>query len=197
MSYAYEWDNGQQLVVENDGARTLVALSSRSEGQRQSQTVGFDTGPWSASPLLFRMHTDLVLCIEAQSSPQFLLVRAGTVRRLDDQPDLNQAEKLSLHPTERPVTMKPLEPMKPLAPLKPLEPIPPMEPMKPMAPLRPMPPMEMQLGDMRMSMGGNKPVGERKPTEERALRFCTQCGEPVQESDRFCGQCGQPLRATH
>jgi len=182
MSYAYEWDNGQQLVVENDGARTLVGLSSRSEGQRQSQTVGFDTGPWSTSPLLFRMQGDLILCVETQADPQFLLVRAGTVRRLDGKPDLSQAETLPLDPAERPGAMRPIKSMEPLPPLKPLE------PMKPLPPLKPMGPMEMRMGDMRMSMGRDE------AGEERAPRFCTQCGEPVKEGDRFCGQCGQPLR---
>jgi hypothetical protein len=50
MGYAYELENGQQLVVESDGDDTLVALSSGSEGQQQSQATGFDTGKWSKAP---------------------------------------------------------------------------------------------------------------------------------------------------
>ena len=53
MSYTYEFENGQELVIENDGAETLFSLSSGSENQQQSQATGFDTGKWSTAPTLF------------------------------------------------------------------------------------------------------------------------------------------------
>jgi len=43
MSYKYELENGQQVVIENDGGETLVSLSSGSESQQQSQATEFDT----------------------------------------------------------------------------------------------------------------------------------------------------------
>jgi len=63
--------------------------------------------------------------------------------------------------------MKPMEPMKPMAPMTPMKP---MEPMKPMGSMRP---MELRMGDMHMSMG------KREKEEEKAKRFCTQCGKPA------------------
>jgi rRNA maturation endonuclease Nob1 len=56
--------------------------------------------------------------------------------------------------------------------------------MKPMGGMRP---MEMRMGGMHMSMGS----AEKEP--RAAKRFCTQCGQPVQNEDRFCASCGHSL----
>ena len=75
MGYAYELENGQQLVVESDGDDTLVALSSGSEGQQQSQATGFDTGKWSKAPALFPLKKDLVLRVERKDGAWFIRAR--------------------------------------------------------------------------------------------------------------------------
>jgi hypothetical protein len=184
MSYVYESENGHRLVVENNGAHTQIALSSGSEGQQQSQATGFETGKWSKPPVLYRLKRDLVLCLETKDGTQFIRVRGSEIRRLQSEPDLEEAEKLRFSKSDRSPGMQPMKPMKPMRPMRPTEP---MEPMEPMRPMEPMKPMEMRMGDMHMSMGGNEP-----PTET-TQRFCTQCGQPVSKGDRFCGQCGHPL----
>jgi hypothetical protein len=190
MSYIYESENGQRLVVENDGDHTQIGLSSGSEGQQQSQATGFETGKWSNPPALYRLKRDLVLRLETKDGTQFIRMRGSEVRRLQSEPDLGAAEKLPLSKSDRPPRMRPMEPMKPMEPMRPMEPMKPMEPMRPlepMEPMEPMQPMEMRMGDMHMSMGGTE------SRTEVTQRFCTQCGQPVNKGDRFCGQCGHPL----
>jgi predicted amidophosphoribosyltransferase len=46
--------------------------------------------------------------------------------------------------------------------------------------------MEMQMGDMKMSMGDTKTVSK--------VRFCRQCGAKVAATDRFCSSCGHQLQ---
>ena len=175
MSYAYETENGQRLVVESNGDHTEIALSSGSEGQQQSQATGFETGKWSKPPTLYRLKRDLILRLETKDGPQFIRVRGSEIRRLQSEPDLKAAEKLRLSKSDRPSGMRPMEPMRP------------MKPMEPMEPMKPMEPMEMRMGNMHMRMGGDE------PPSEGAQRFCTRCGHPVSTGDRFCGQCGHPL----
>lgn len=181
MSYAYEMESGQQLVVENDGNETLVALSSGSEGQQQSQATGFDTGKWSKAPTLYRVRKDLVLRLETSGGSQFLRVRGDRIERVRTEPDLEGAEKFSLRKSSHGVAMKPMAPMKPMK-------MKPMEPMKPMKPMKGMRPMEMRMGDMHMRMGG-------RDESQSQQRFCTGCGKAAQKEDSYCGSCGNKLSA--
>ncbi|MBW0000199.1 MAG: zinc-ribbon domain-containing protein [Verrucomicrobia bacterium] len=180
MSYVYESENGQQLVVENDGDYTQVSLSSGSGGQQQSQATGFETGKWSKPPALYRLNRDWVLRLETEDGPQFVRMQGSEIRRLQSEPDLEAAEKLPFDRSDRPPRLRLMEPLRPMEP---------MEPMKPMEPMGPMRSMELRMGNMRMSMGGPEPRTETEVTQ----RFCTQCGAPVSKGDRFCGQCGHPL----
>jgi hypothetical protein len=66
MTYAYDLENGQRLMVQNDGGNTIVALSSGDEGQQQSQSTGFTTGKWSKTPELFRTRGNLILRVEGK-----------------------------------------------------------------------------------------------------------------------------------
>jgi len=181
MSYAYEMDDGRELLVENDGDRTLIALASGDEGQQQSQGNGFTTGKWAKAPTLFRLKKQLLLRIETKNGPEFIGIRGSQIQSLKSEPDLGDAEKLSLKKSSKAAAMKPMAPMRPMRPMEP------MKPMKPMKEMRRMRPMEMQMGDMRMSMGSGEGTGE---TERR---YCTQCGKPVEAEDRFCGACGSKL----
>ncbi len=175
MTYAYDLENGQRLVVENDGENTLVALSSGGEGQQQSQATGFDTGKWTNAPALFRTKEGLVLRIESKGGAEFFSVRGGGIQRMRGEPDLEDAGELKLRESKETLAMEPMKPMKG------------MQPMEPMKPMRSMRPMEMRMGNMQMSMGGT----EEEPKSEK--RFCTQCGKPAQKTDRFCGSCGNKL----
>lgn len=182
MSYTYELENGQQLVIENDGGETLVSLSSGSESQQQSQATGFDTGKWSKTPTLFQLKEDLVLRLETEDGPQFIRVRGDSIQRMRSEPDLQAAEKLRLQKSDKAAGMTPMQPMKPLKGMEP------MKPMKPLEPMKPMRPMKMRMGDMQMSMGRGAAEGESEQ------RFCPNCGKPVDKSDRFCGSCGKEVR---
>ena len=173
MSYTYELENGQQLVIEDDGGETLVSLSSGSESQQQSQATGFDTGKWSKTPTLFQLKEDLVLRLETKDGPLFIRVRGDSIQRMRSEPDLQAAEKLRLKKSDKAAGMTPMQPMKPL---------------KGMEPMKPMRPMKMRMGDMQMSMGRGAAEGESEQ------RFCPNCGKPVDKSDRFCGSCGKEVR---
>ena len=172
MRYAAELIYGQHLIVENDAAEsTLVTLSSSSEGQQQSQRIGFNTGKWSSAPALFRLENDYILRVNTSAGARFITVRGNQVRSLQGAPDMDEAEEIPMKGGEarRGAVM---------------EPMPPLAPMEPMKPLQPLNPMEMRTGNMRMSMGSDEKAGE----SER--RFCTQCGQPIGRGDRFCAYCG-------
>ena len=175
MTYAYDLENGQRLIVENDGNDTLVALSTMDEGQQQSQCTGFVTGKWSKPPELFRTSGKCVLRLESKEGVEFIRIRGSQIQLMQSEPELENAERLKLKKSDESVTMKPMEPMKPMKP---------MEPMKPMGRMRP---MEMRMGGMHMSMGS------AEKESEAAKRFCTQCGKPARDEDRFCGNCGHAL----
>jgi hypothetical protein len=131
MSYAYKMENGQQLLVDNEGDQTRVSLGQGEGGsQQQSQGNTFDTGSWSKPPTLLRAGQDLMLRVEAKNGTRFIRVRGDDIQLLNDEPDLRQAEQLDLSESDQPAGMKPMEPMQPM---KPMEPMKPMKPMKPMS----------------------------------------------------------------
>jgi hypothetical protein len=193
MTYTYDLDNGQRLLVENDGDSTLVALSSGDEGQQQSQSTGFDTGKWSKTPELYRSRGNLVLRFESKGGVKFLRVRGSQIQSMQSEPDLESAEKLKLKKSDETVAMRPMEPMEPMKPMSPMKPMQPMRPMEPMKPMG-MRPMEMRMGDMQMSMGAREKAAEEAKSQE-TKKFCTQCGKPARADDRFCGNCGHELSA--
>lgn len=172
MRYAAKLDDGQQLVAEHDGGdSTFVTLSNSSEHQQQSQRVGFETGRWSAAPALFRLGKDYILRVNAVSGARFMIVHGSRVQSMKGAPELQEAEEVRMRESADPGTA-PMEPMKP---------------MQPMAPLEPLKPMELRMGNMRMSMGGNS---DARHSERR---FCTRCGKPVGREDRFCAYCGAKI----
>jgi zinc-ribbon domain/Amelogenin len=181
MTYAYDLESGQRLIVQNDGDDTLVALSSGDEGQQQSQSTGFQTGKWSKTPELFHARGGLVLRLETKKGMEYVRIRGSQIQSMRSEPDLESAERLKLKKSDENVAMKPMEPMQPMEPMEP------MRPMKPMEPMKPMKPMEMRMGGMHMSMG----AGQTEAPS--AKQFCTQCGKPVQKKDRFCASCGHSL----
>jgi zinc-ribbon domain len=184
MTYAYDLDNGQRLIVENDDDNTIVGLSSGDEGQQQSQSTGFTTGKWSKTPELFRSRGNLVLRVESKDGAQFIRIRGNQIQSMRSEPDLEEADRLKLKKSNESLAMEPMKPMEGMKPMEPMRPMKPMEPMKPMGSMRP---MELRMGNMHMSMGSV----EKEP--QTAKRFCTQCGKPVQSDDRFCASCGHPL----
>ena len=124
MTYAYDLGNGQRLLIENDGNNSQVALSSGDSGQQQNQSAGFNTGEWSKPPELFRTKDDLVLRLESNGSVQFVSVHGHQIESISSQPDLKNAEKLTLKRSDENIArMKPMAPMKPMEPMKPMKPM--------------------------------------------------------------------------
>ena len=109
MTYAYDLENGQRLIVQNDGGDTIVALSSDDEGQQQSQSTGFSTGKWSKAPELFRSRGNLVLRFESKGGVKYIRVRGSQIQSMHSEPDLENAEKLKLKKSDESVAMKPME----------------------------------------------------------------------------------------
>jgi hypothetical protein len=123
MTYAYDLENGQRLLVQNDGDDTQVALSSADSGQQQNQSTGFYTGVWSKPPELFRTTDDLVLRFESKSGVHFVSVHGHQIES-SGEPDLKNAEKLTLKESDEKIArMKPMETMKPMEPMKPMSPM--------------------------------------------------------------------------
>src|ERR1700675_4222693 len=127
MTYRHDIGNGQRLLVENDAEDTQVALSSGDSGQQQNQSTSFNTGKWSKPPELFRTTDDLVLHLESKRGVQFISVHGHQIQSMSSEPDLKNAEKLTLKESDEKIAR--IEPMKPIDPMKPMEPMKPMKPM--------------------------------------------------------------------
>jgi hypothetical protein len=127
MTYACNIGNGQQLLIQNDGDNTQVALSSGDSGQKQNQSTGFTTGEWSKPPELFRTHENLVLRVEGKNSVQFIGIHGDQIESMRSEPKLENAEKLTLRESNENIArMKPMEPMKAMKPMEPMKPMKPM-----------------------------------------------------------------------
>ena len=124
MTYRHDIGNGQRLLVENDAEDTQVALSSGDSGQQQNQSTSFNTGKWSKPPELFRTTDDLVLHLESKRGVQFISVHGHQIQSMSSEPDLKNAEKLTLKESdERIARMKPMKPMEPIKPMEPMKPM--------------------------------------------------------------------------
>jgi len=126
MNYFYDLENGRRIEFRNEGDQTIVSLGSRSPGQQQSQGSGFTTGAWAKEPSLFRHEDELILEIHAKEGSRFLRVDGNQIRSVEGQPDMGNAERLSLEKTSEESGMKPMAPMKPMKPMAPMKPMRPM-----------------------------------------------------------------------
>ena len=124
MTYRHDIGNGQRLLVENDAEDTQVALSSGDSGQQQNQSTSFNTGKWSKPPELFRTTDDLVLHLESKRGVQFISVHGHQIQSMSSEPDLKNAEKLTLKESDEKIArIKPMKPMEPMEPMKPMKPM--------------------------------------------------------------------------
>lgn len=180
-TYRCDLDNDQQIYIQNQGSQTEIRLVADRQGQRQSQSNSFETGNWCVPPTVFRISNGLVLRIEAEQGERFIQVQANRMSQLDAAPSLSDAEVLSLRKTDEAESRDSMPEMKPMQPMKP------MEPMKPMGPMR-VDDMQMQMGNMKMQMGGSLP-------RQSVRNFCSQCGSKVGQGDRFCSYCGSGLNS--
>jgi zinc-ribbon domain len=169
MAYLGDLGSGQQLLVENRGAQTIITLSTGSASQQQSQQSTVQTGEWHSAPTLFQTARGLILRIEAAQGHTFISLHANAIGLLKGLPSMVGAKVLPLQKTAD--SSSPMQPMQPMQ----------------MGNMRmQMNPMEMQMGDLRLKMDDISST----PTDQR---FCSQCGSRVSKTDRFCAQCGTHL----
>jgi len=122
MNYQGTLESGEQITVGNHESQTRVHAQSTDSGHRESQDTSFETGPWKATPQLFQTGKGAVLKIEGEETI-FLQLQDGALQHLDEEPQLDDAKKVSLHETKdfpESAHMKPMAPMKPMKPMKPL-----------------------------------------------------------------------------
>ena len=119
MTYTHDLRNGQRLLVQNDGDKTRVALSSGDSDQQQNQSTSFGTGEWSKPPELFRTAQNLVLRLESKNGVEFIGVQGSQIESMPREPKLESAEKLTLKESnEKIARMEPMKPMKLMEPMR-------------------------------------------------------------------------------
>jgi hypothetical protein len=193
-AYVGQLAHNQHIYLKNQGEQTQITLQARGPGQQQSQQSNFTTGTWTAPPTLFQTIHHYIVRLEGAQGQLFVQISGGGLQVMTATPSLVGAQVLPLQVIEAEPTkpFQPLPPLQPMRPSPPPEPLPPLPPLKPMSPMEPMAPMRMEMGDMRLEMGGA--ATSTDPTSKP--RFCSQCGTPVQSKDRFCAQCGHRLGAS-
>lgn len=175
-TYGTKLSPNRILYVQNNGSQTVVTLQSSDPGQQQSQSQAFGSGNWLAPPTLFQTANGLVLRIEGETGQKFVQLLSGGIQVMDRSPSLSGAQVLALHIVEAPTSQ------------------PAIEPMNPMKSMEPMNPMKMEMGDMRLEMGGSS-ASESPSSGSQGARFCSQCGTPIKPTDKFCSQCGHQVRS--
>lgn len=200
MAYTVNLSGNQQLMIVNQGTRTLITLFSSSDQQQQSQSSGINTGNWTSPPQLYQTGAGFILQLNGDRGQQYVSIQANSINVITEclasgeiaNPGLNNAAQVNLENVPDEIASSneiEFEPMQPMQPMKPMQPMPSMKPMKPMKMgnmSMNMNPMSMQMGNMSMNMGESA-----KSTSTK--NFCSQCGEKVKQSDRFCSSCGNKL----
>lgn len=183
-TYGTKLTANRTLYVQNNGNQTIVALQSSDPGQQQSQSQAFKSGNWLVPPTLFQTSNGLVLRVEGEAGQKFVQLLSGGIQVMDSSPSLSGAQTLALQIVEESTSQPAIESMKPMEPMKPMKPMKPMEAMKP---------MKMEMGDMRLEMGGSS--ARESASAGQGARFCSQCGTPIKSADKFCSQCGHQVRS--
>ena len=168
MIYNWELATGQQISVENQGAQTVVTISSISAGQQQRTINSFNTGIWIVPPEMSIDPTGATLKITTFTGATLIQVRGNSIQMQSTSSGEHQSStsSSSTFTTD-------------------MAPMPPMQPMQMGNMQMNMQPMVMKMGDMELNMGAT--VGKQT--------FCTQCGTPVKPIDKFCASCGHKLES--
>ncbi|CAM3244741.1 hypothetical protein DESA109040_04790 [Deinococcus saxicola] len=116
MAYQAKVENGQTVVLENQGRQTVIRVSSH--GQRQSSSA--TTGEWKAPPTLFQTGDGAVVEIHTGDGPVYFQIRNGQLHPLDRAPMLEEAQYLELEEVADGTGQSEIKPMKPMKPLKPM-----------------------------------------------------------------------------
>jgi hypothetical protein len=166
MSYAYDLENGQRIVVQNDGEATLIALSSESTAVKQSLVKSLHSGRWLKPPELFQLYGELILRLENKGGMEFARIRSDQIELMLSGPELEHAEKLKLRKIDESTSMNQMRLPKPSERME---------------------STETEIGGRRISTGG------RDKGSVTAKRYCPRCFGPVRQNDSFCASCRYPL----
>ena len=168
MIYNWELATGQQISVDNQGAQTVVTISSNSAGQQQRTINSFNTGIWIVPPEMSIEPTGATLKITTFTGAVLIQVRGNSIQMQSTSSGEHQASTSSSSTSTTGMA-----------------PMPPMPPMQMGNMQMNLQPMVMKMGDMELNMGATA----SKQT------FCTQCGTPVKPVDKFCAGCGHKLES--
>jgi hypothetical protein len=194
--YSCDLPSGQTLYLDNQGEMTNATVLMRQSGQQQQSGSSVMTGAWQIPPQVFLMGGGAAVRLTTARGVWSLMVQgmglsvqSGVVEMGDQVMPLTP---LSQMPNVESSSFS-------------------MQPMQPMQPMN-MNPMQMQMGNMGMSMGrsssqasssvssgnsvGNGAASPSRDSPGKAssnVKFCSQCGTGVKLGDRFCSSCGHSL----
>ena len=215
MIYSCDLPSGQVLYLENQGDMTNATVLMQQSGQQQQSGSGVMTGAWKSPPEVFATGAGAIVRVTTAMGVWSLMVQGMSL----------SVQSGAVEMGDRVLGLTALSQMPNVASSS--FSMPPMQPMSPMQPMQPMMmggnPMQMQMGNMGMSMGGRSNsqassqasngvntganvVGnasgnvagstarDSPGNASGSVKFCSQCGAGVKADDRFCSSCGHSLR---
>ena len=197
MIYSCDLPSGQTLYLDNQGEMTNATVLMKQSGQQQQSGSSVMTGAWQIPPQVFLMGGGAVVRLTTARGVWSLMVQgmglsvqSGVVEMGDQVMPLTPLSQMP-NVASSSFSMQPMQPMQPIS----------------------MNPMQMQMGNMGMSMGplssqasssvsskgnsvGNGAASPSRDSPGKAssnVKFCSQCGTGVKVGDRFCSSCGHSL----
>ncbi|MBE9028896.1 zinc ribbon domain-containing protein [filamentous cyanobacterium LEGE 11480] len=210
MPYMCDISPNQTVFLDNPGDQTVLTCMSGQVGQQQQSSSSFTTGRWSNPPELWRSSQGLFIQIHGESGITIVQIQNNGLHVTSAQAIGQPAQTIPMQPV---AAMPNMPTMQSMQPMPPIQPMPPMQPMSPMQPMPPMnmsnmnsapPAMQMQMGNMQMSMDNpTNPKSSSSNGVSHSLNsshstptqrnFCSGCGQPIRPNDNFCSSCGQKL----
>jgi zinc-ribbon domain len=215
--YSGDLPSGQKLYLENQGEATIVTILMQQSGQQQQSGSSFVTGVWQSPPEIFASAQGAIVRVMTASGVWGLMVQGMSLAV--------QSGSMPVGDEFRPVGLTPLAQMPHQSSQQQsnvgfdMPPMQPMTPMQPMAPMQPMTmgnmsmnasPMQMQMGNMGMTMGqpistvssssqttvnatANANASASANANAKTAKFCSQCGSGLAEGAKFCSSCGHQV----
>jgi zinc-ribbon domain len=214
MIYSGELPSGQKLYLENQGDATIVTVLMQQSGQQQQSSSSFVTGPWQTPPEIFASAQGAMIRVMTAAGVwgltvqgMSLMVQSGAMPVGDDLRPVGLTSHAQMPQQQSGVGSFEMTPMQPMTPMTPMQPMT-MGNMNMNAN-----PMQMQMGNMGMSMGRSGSVassssqassnasgvvsgnatGNVTPATTKTAKFCSQCGSGLVEGAKFCSSCGHQI----
>ena len=149
MIYSCDLPSGQVLYLENQGDMTNVTVLMQQSGQQQQSGSSVMTGAWKNSPEVVATGAGAVVRVTTAAGVWSLMVQgmslsvqSGVVEMGDRVLGLTALSQMP-NVASSSFSMPPMQPMQPMSPMQPMQPM-----------MMGGNPMQMQMGNMGMSMGG-------------------------------------------